>query len=127
MKVLTLVLAILVSIYSGTSAADGVCSAIAGASIIADDGEYLGAFVNKYDAKSTLNEYGQYGGAYSAKSIWNEYGQYGGKYSAKSPFNPYTPTPPIIVKGGKAIAYLSVNKNLSNALNPYVAKSCEFY
>jgi hypothetical protein len=126
MKIMIFLISFFSSIQSHTVHADELCSALAGASIVAKDGEFLGAFLNQNDGKSTLNAYGQYGGAYSANSIWNEYGQYGGKYSANSPFNPYTSEPPMIVKNGKFLAYLSVNKNIPNSLNPAMVKTCEF-
>jgi len=109
------------------SQAQSVCALIAGAAIVAQDGQYLGRIASSYDGESVLNEYGQYGSKYSAKSIWNEYGTYGGQYSAHSPFNPYTSSPPIVIKGGKAIAHLTVNKTLQAALNPYMLKTCSFY
>ena len=60
-------------------------------------------------------------------SIWNEYGPYGGEYSSNSPFNAYTSTPPALVKNGRAIAHLTVNKLLEAPVNPYFLKSCTFY
>ncbi len=122
---LLFVLALLAS--AGHSHAQSLCELIAGAAIVAQDGQYLGRIASSYDGESVLNEYGQYGSKYSANSIWNEYGTYGGQYSTNSPFNPYTSTPPIVVKGGKAIAHLTVNKMLQAALNPYVLKTCTFY
>ena len=106
--------------------AQDLCQLIAGASVIADDGTFLGKLTSEYSSDSILNEYGTYGSPYSSNSIWNEYGQYGGAYSSLSPFNAYTSTPPILVKRGKVIALLTVNKSLRGALNPYIVKSCEF-
>jgi hypothetical protein len=89
-----------------------LCDQIAGASVIADDGTFLGKLENSYSLDSILNEYGSHGSPYSSESIWNEYGQYGGQYSS--------------LKGGKVIARLSVNRLLRGALNPYIVKSCGF-
>ncbi len=110
-----------------TAPANNVCAVIAGATIVASDGKYLGKITNQYDLDSILNDYGSYGGTYSATSIWNKYGSYGGEYSVNSPFNELSSSPPRIVKDGSIIGYLSVNQNLANSLNPYVIKSCKFY
>lgn len=94
-----------------------------GSVIIAEDGTFLGKITNEYDSDSIFNEYGQYGSQYSSKSIWNEYGTYGSKYSSYSPFNSYSSSPPAIYKNGSCIGYLTVNKYISGAINPYVLKS----
>lgn len=107
--------------------AQSVCDVIAGSSIVANDGTFLGQIESQYSTNSVLNEYGNHGGPYSAKSIWNEYGTYGGEYSAQSPFNPYSNTPPMVIKNGQVIAFLTVNRSMRGALNPYVLKTCEFY
>lgn len=99
-------------------AQNAVCEAVDGAAIISDDDEYIGRITDKYAADSIYNSYGKYGGKYSALSIFNQYGKNGGKYSHGSPFNPYSSSPPRLVKGGKVIAVLSINKNLTGALNP---------
>jgi hypothetical protein len=112
---------------TGAAHAQNVCEVIGGASIVADDGTFLGRIENEYSSNSVLNEYGNHGDRYSRTSIWNEYGNYGGEYSKQSPFNPYTNTPPMIIKNGQVIGYLSVNRNLRNTLNPYVLKTCQYY
>jgi hypothetical protein len=114
-------------VFSTLSYGQSMCQTIAGATLVAQDGQYLGRISNRYDSESVLNEYGEYGSKYSATSIWNEYGMYGGKYSSSSPFNQFTSSPPVVVRDGKPIAYLTVNSTLSGALTPYVLKSCEFY
>lgn len=94
-----------------------------GSVIIADDGTFLGKITNEYDSDSIFNEYGQYGSKYSSNSIWNEYGAYGSKYSSYSPFNQYSSSPPSIYKNGRHIGYLTVNRYIPGAINPYVLKS----
>lgn len=117
-----------ISISAPLAAQSSTCSGFSGASIIADDGEYLGSFTNEYNSNSVFNKYGTYGSKYSSNSIWNDYGTYGGKYSSKSPFNPYTTTPPYLVKNGEAFARLTVNKYLNGAVNPmFLAISCFGY
>lgn len=104
-----------------------ICSVIDGATILAPDGQYLGKLTHKNDPDSVLNDDGSYGGNYSTTSIWNEYGSYGGEYSSNSPFNEFASPPPSLVKNGRMIRYLSVNKNVTNSLNPNAIKSCQFY
>ena len=120
-------LALIASLAATTPAfAQDACAALAGASLIAEDGTYLGKVASQYVSESIFNEYETYGSKYSAKSIWNEYGKYGGAYSTQSPFNAYSSTPPTIVKGGEVLAYLTVNRTQRGAVNPYALKSCEF-
>jgi len=97
--------------------------ALEGSIIIAEDGTYLGKITNKYSSESIFNDYGTFGSLYSSKSIWNEYGTYGSPYSSYSPFNKYTSTPPGIYKDGTLIGYLTVNKYITGAINPYALKS----
>ena len=125
----TLVFALLmtVTVLSTPARSQNICQIVAGAVIVADDGKYLGRISNKYDSESVLNEYGTYGSKYSSESIWNEYGAYGGAYSSLSPFNQYTSSPPKLLKNGRAIAHLTVNRYLQAALSPHYLKTCEFY
>ncbi len=106
---------------------NNVCSILAGVSVVANDGQYLGLIASAYEAKSLLNEFGNHGNEYNQNSIWNTYGKYGGEYSTLSPFNSYTTTPPMLIKNGKVIGYLTTNDNISNGVNPFVLKTCEFY
>jgi len=102
-----------------------------GAKVIAQDerNTFLGTFESRYNSNSIFNEYGSFGSPYSSNSIWNEYGTFGGRYSQFSPFNPYSNQPPMIIKNGKVIGYLTANKAIRGALNPGVLKaiSDEFY
>lgn len=101
-----------------------ICSALAGAVVVAQDDEstYLGKVANPFDSKSIFNEYGDYGSPYSAKSIWNQYGKFGGDYSIHSPLNKYSSTPPMLVKDGKLLGYLSVNKSQKSSISPNLLK-----
>jgi hypothetical protein len=86
------------------------CSIIAGGTIVAVDGQFLGSLTNKFTSQSVLNEFGTYGSKFSATSIWNQFGQYGSQFSLKSAFNPFTTTPPkLILKGGQNFVWLTVN------------------
>lgn len=117
---------LLAFLLQGPAYSQDICEAIIGGSVIAGDGKFLGKLTNQYDSESVLNEYGSHGSQYSSDSIWNQYGSYGGEYSSFSPFNRHSSTPPVIVKRGKAIAYLSTNKSLGRTVNPFVVKSCDF-
>jgi hypothetical protein len=92
---------------------------LVGASIIADDGTFLGRISrDKYSPESIANRYGQHGGEYAILSIFNKYGLYGGAYSPHSPFNPYATTPPVVFLKDRALAYLTVNKSITPRLDP---------
>ena len=103
----TLWLAVLCLALVGSSAqAQELCSSLRGATVVADDGTYLGTIDAATVSESILNEYGTYGSKYSAKSIWNEFGTYGSEFSTQSPFNRYSSTPPAVVRRGDIIGYL---------------------
>ena len=114
------------TLVSAPLEAQEVCATASGATVIAEDGTYLGKIASEYNVESIFNDYGKYGGKYSGTSIWNEYGRYGGEYSRQSPFNKYSSTPPALIKSGKVIGYLTVAKSHPGAVNPYVLKSCDF-
>lgn len=105
--------------YSSGGTSSGF-QAVNGCSIVANDGQFLGVIsTNKYDAKSIINTYGNYGSKYSSTSIFNQYCNYGSKYSNLSAYNSYTSTPPVIYRGTTAVAYLTVNTVLSPRVDPY--------
>ncbi|MGB6837773.1 MAG: hypothetical protein WBF66_08725 [Dehalococcoidia bacterium] len=88
--------------------------------LVAHDGQYLGVVTcSTYETDGIFNKYGMYGSKYSTTSIWNKYGLYGSKYALYSPFNKYSLNPPAIIGSHGFIAYLSVNKYLYLALNPW--------
>jgi|LSQX01.2.fsa_nt_gb hypothetical protein len=100
-----------------------------GASIFAQDSKqtYLGKIENSYNLESIFNEYGMYGSEYSSKSIWNEYSTFGNEYNLYSPFNEYSASPPIIVKNGKIIGYLTTNNYIKGGISPHILKGLEKY
>lgn len=104
-----------------------VCSIIAGGTIVAADGQFLGSLTNKFNSQSVLNEFGIYGSKFSATSIWNEFGHYGSAASLKSPFNPSTTIPPrIIIKEGPSQVVLTVNTNIGALyVNPNFLPACK--
>ena len=96
-----------------------------GAKLVAQDDQntFLGTFESSYASNSIFNEYGSHGNEYSSKSIWNDYGKFGGEYSSYSPFNKLSSTPPMIIKNGRIIGYLTANKSMRGAINPGMIKA----
>jgi len=97
-------------------------SLLNGASIIAQDNEntYLGKISSQYNSESIFNEYGKYGSEYNSSCIWNEYSKFGNEYNSLSPFNEYSTKPPMIIKNGKLIGYLTTNKAIKGGLSPHL-------
>lgn len=119
---------ILLFFIVSTAQANEVCSVVSGAKLIAQDDKntYIGVISNSYASDSIFNEYGTYGSEYSSSSIWNEYATFGSKYSSYSPFNEYTSTPPMMIKGGKIIGYLTANKSIKSSISANLLKAlCE--
>jgi uncharacterized protein YjdB len=109
-----------------TSSPTNICSQIAGASVIANDGTYLGRLTNSSDAESVYNPYGTYGSPTGTPSIYNPNGTYGNQYSVKSPWNPYTSTPPILIKNSSTLGSFTLNRLLSPRISPTYAENCTF-
>lgn len=105
-----------------------VCESVKDTKLIAQDDKntFLGKIANRYDTDSIFNEYRTDGGPYSTDSIWNKYGRFGSEYSSYAPQNKYTSTPPLIVKGGKVIGYLTANKSTKPSITAELLKAlCE--
>ncbi len=90
--------------------------------IIAQDNEntYLGKLSNEFDSESVFNGFGKYGNKFSSSSIWNEFSTFGNEFSSYSPFNEFSSTPPMIIRDGKIIAYLTVNNSINGAVSPKI-------
>jgi hypothetical protein len=73
---------------------------------------------NRFDNESLSNQYGPFGNRYGPESIFNQYSQYGSPYGSESPYNKFSTTPPIFVKGGESLGYLTVNQYLTPRLDP---------
>jgi hypothetical protein len=90
-----------------------------GARLVSHDGTFLGLVTrDRFDANSLSNQFGTYGSRYSATSIFNQYGQYGSLYSPNSPFNQFASNPPRLMKDGKLLAHLTVNRYISPRVEP---------
>jgi hypothetical protein len=90
-----------------------------GAIVIADDyaNTYLGTVAGKSDAESLFNKEGDYGSANGLDSVWNTNGTFGNEHSIYSARNPQTPSPPMILKDGRVVAYLTANESIANAIS----------
>lgn len=125
-KKITLIYFFFTIIFNITINAQDICEIIDGSKVIADDGQYLGKLCNAFDSESIINEFGIYGNKFNSNSIWNEFGTYGNEFSNLSPFNEFTTTPPMIIKNGSVIGYLTKNKALKNSVDPHILLTCEF-
>lgn len=98
---------------------------LCGAVIIAQDDEntYLGKLSNEFDSESIFNEFGKYGNEFSSSSIWNEFATFGNEFNSYSPFNEFSSKPPMLIKNGKIIAYLTVNKSINGSVSPNLLKA----
>jgi hypothetical protein len=101
-----------------------VIRVLKGASIIAQDDNrtFLGTLTNEINSNSIFNEIGTYGSNISSNSIWNDIGTYGSDISSYSPFNDIYSTPPMIVKNGEIIGYLTVNEIITGGISPHILK-----
>ena len=116
---------LVITVVVGMLQAQEVCSILNNAKIIAQDNKntYLGKITNSFDSESIFNEFGTYGSEFSSNSIWNEFGTYGSEFSSYSPFNEFTSSPPLIIKSGKIIGYLTANKSLQSSISPNMLKA----
>ncbi|MEX0981342.1 MAG: hypothetical protein WD577_05450 [Bacteroidales bacterium] len=113
------------SSYSTNNQYAEIINLLRGASIIAQDDNrtFLGILANEINYNSIFNEIGTYGSDISSNSIWNDIGTFGSDISSYSPFNDITSTPPMIVKKGKIIGYLTVNEIISGGISPHILKA----
>lgn len=92
-----------------------------GASLVADDGQFLGKITNNsFDSDSITYEFGNYGNPFSSKSIFNQVGRYGSDVSLHSPFNSVASNPPRIYHRGGFVAYLTINSILTPRIDPRI-------
>ncbi len=88
-----------------------------------DENTYLGKITNKYDSESIFSEHGPYGSSYYANSLWNRNGEFGSKYGPYSAFNSNSSKPPMIIKEGKIVGYITTNKWISGGCSPNLLKA----
>lgn len=104
--------------------ANEICYRLENAYIIAQDerNTFLGKIESSFSSDSIFNEFGNFGSEYSSLSIFNEYGDFGSEFSNYSATNSFTLTPPMIIKEGKLIGYISTNKTISDSISPSLLK-----
>jgi hypothetical protein len=119
MKFLSALVLFFIVASSAHSNQSEICAIVDGAKIIAQDNEntYLGKISNQYDSDSIFNKFGTYGSEYSASSVWNKFAIFGSEYSNYSSNSPYTSTPPMIIKNGSIVGYLSSNKLIKQSIS----------
>jgi hypothetical protein len=124
------ILAALVMLFSAQPATcqdEGakLAALLKGASLVAQDEEktFLGTIDNSFGVNSIFNEFSKYGSKFSADSIFNEFGKFGGEFSRLSPFNNFTNTPPMIIKNGAVIGYLTANAGKHGGISLAVLRS----
>lgn len=110
--------------------ANEICYRLENAYVVAQDEKntFLGKIESSFSSDSIFNEFGDFGSEYSSLSIFNEYGDFGSEFSSYSATNSLTLTPPMIIKEGKLVGYISTNKTIPNSISPSLLKSlCKGY
>src|SRR5690606_34874316 len=109
----------------GNAQAQEICQMLDGAVIVAQDRQntVLGKVTNSFDSDSIFNEFGTYGNEFSSKSIWNEFSTFGNEFNSDSPFNEFSTNPPMLIKRGRVIGYLSANSFNEPAIAPNLLKA----
>jgi hypothetical protein len=106
------------------------CSDINGASLFSQESKpvYLGFFGNSVATDSINTSFGNYGSTYSSTSVRTTYSNYGSPYGSYSAMSATALSPPVIVKKGKAIAFLTANVSLTGlpALSLASIDACSF-
>lgn len=110
---------------SGTIPSRLGCLDVMTAIIIAQDGQFLGVISsNSFSSDSIANTFGRYGSSFSSTSIYNEFGTYGSNYSSLSPWNPYASQPPLLVRSGRFLGYLTANLSYVPRISPAEVSVC---
>ena len=77
---------------------------------------YLGFFGTQFASESIYNQFGTYGSQFNSLSVRNTFGTYGSQFSTYSHMNQFTQTPPMILKDGILLGYLTVNPTINKGL-----------
>jgi hypothetical protein len=90
-----------------------------GASIVADDGTFLGRISHDpTDSGSIAPVDGDHGSPYGERSIFNPAGPFGSTDGPLSAFNTRTSTPPRIERDGEVLGWLSANPDQPQRVHP---------
>lgn len=91
------------------------------ATLIADDGTYLGLISSsRFDSDSICNRFGDHGSRFASDSVRNRFSTYGSSFGFQSAYASYATSPPRIYLGGRTIGYLTKNDFLAGAVDPDV-------
>lgn len=109
-KGITLALVALVGVAPAVDAQQLGCADLNGAYIVSREPtpRYLGFFGSRFAGESVMNEFGTYGSRFNSLSVRNTFGTYGSAFSIYSANNAFTLSPPLIVRSGQFLAFLSV-------------------
>ncbi|MEA9979450.1 MULTISPECIES: hypothetical protein [unclassified Pseudomonas] len=120
---------LLAGMISGQAMADlqQVCQIVKNATIVSQDSAntFLGKISSSYDTNSVFNEYGTYGNQYSGVSMWNNYSKFGNSFDPFSAFNTSSGRPPMIIRDGQVLGYLTLNTVIGNSLSPNALRGCK--
>lgn len=91
------------------------CANLNGASIFSQEDEpvYLGFIGSTLALKSINNSFGILGSEFGTSSVRNKFSKYGSEFNSYSVSNAFASSPPVIVKSGKSVAFLSANSMLT--------------
>jgi len=87
------------------------CADFDGAYVLGQDASntYLGFFGSEFAFESIMNPFGPYGSEFRSDSVRNEFGQFGSPFNTFSANNSFASFPPVILRRGDFIAYLTTN------------------
>ncbi len=126
---ITLVLFTL-AFFSPTKAKAITCADLNGAYLYSqeDTPVYLGFFGNRFASESIYSRFGDYGSQHSSQSVRNTFGTYGSRFGTYSHMNRFTQNPPVILKDGVILGYLTVNQSIFGGITLATidAASCNF-
>jgi hypothetical protein len=85
------------------------CADLNGAYVVSQESppRYLGFFGSRFATESIMNEFGTFGSRFNNLSVRNTFGPYGSSFAPFSATNRFTTTPPLIVRSGQFLAFLS--------------------
>ena len=91
-----------------------------GASIVAQDDSntFLGTITGSMDRESIFNQMGNHGSTMSRTSIWNTMGDFGNPMGRYSATNSMTDRPPMIIRNGQVIGFVSTNSMIRSRVSP---------
>jgi len=92
------------------------CTDLDGASVFSQEEipVYLGFMGSSFASSSINNLFGSFGSQFGSNSIRNQFSTYGSQFGLYSANNSLSTSPPVFVKNGKILAFLSTNTTLAS-------------